>query len=80
MRTTLTLDADVAAQIERLRASQGLGLKAVVNEALRRGLREMSRPAKRRRFETGVHDGGEPLVDITKVGEAVALAEGKTFR
>jgi hypothetical protein len=37
MRTTLTLDDDVAAALERLRRSRRIGLKRLVNEALRRG-------------------------------------------
>ena len=38
MRTTLTLDDDVAAILERLRKSRDATLKNLVNEALRRGL------------------------------------------
>src|ERR1700731_4780854 len=47
MRTTLTLDDDVAVQLERLRRSRDANLKDLVNEALRLGLREMT--AKRSR-------------------------------
>lgn len=65
MRTTLTLDDDVAVQIEKLRKSRDLALKDIVNEALRRGLREMTaKPKKREPFRTGVHDGGELLMDV----------------
>src|SRR6516164_6557091 len=42
MRTTLTLDDDVAAILERLRKSRDASLKDLVNEALRRGLKDMS--------------------------------------
>lgn len=74
MRTTLTLDPDVAAQIERLRKSRDLGLKDIVNEALRRGLREMTaKPKTRERFRTGVHDGGKLLIDDVK--EALAMMD-----
>lgn len=38
MRTTLTLDADVAARVRAEMRRSGRGLKAVVNEALRNGL------------------------------------------
>lgn len=59
MRTTLTLEPDVAAQIERLRKSRDMALKDIVNEALRRGLREMTaKPKKKKPFRTSVHDGG----------------------
>jgi hypothetical protein len=41
---------DIAAQLKRLRRSRDLSLKDPVNEALRRGLREMSaRPKSRSR-------------------------------
>ncbi len=43
MRTTLTLDDDVAAALERLRRSRRIGLKRLVNEALRRGLNDMGK-------------------------------------
>jgi len=72
MRTTLTLDDDVAAQIERLRKSRDMGLKDIVNEALRRGLMEMTaKPKKKEPFRTGVHDGGL-LMDVK---EALALMD-----
>ena len=38
MRTTLTIDDDVAAELERLRKARDAGLKDLVNEALRLGL------------------------------------------
>lgn len=41
MRTTLSLDPDVALRIqERLRESQGTTMKEVVNDALRIGLKQ----------------------------------------
>lgn len=43
MRTTLTLDDDVAATLQSLRRSRRIGLKQLINEALRRGLKEMGR-------------------------------------
>ncbi len=38
MRTTLTLDDDVAAALARRRAERGTGLRVEVNELLRAGL------------------------------------------
>jgi len=48
MRTTLTLDEDVAAILKRLRKRRDAGLKDLVNEALRRGLKDMTSRTKRR--------------------------------
>ena len=42
MRTTLTLDDDVAAALERLRRARDASLKDVVNEVLRGGLSELA--------------------------------------
>jgi hypothetical protein len=55
MRTTLTLDPDVARLIEDAAAEQRKPVKQVVNEALRRGLlrREPGRPA--RRYQVRAH-------------------------
>jgi hypothetical protein len=81
MRTTLTLDKDVAAQIERLRKARDQGLKDIVNEALRRGLREMTeKPKRRTKFRTSTHHGGRLLIDVDNVAEALAIAEGEAFR
>ena len=44
MRTTLTLDDDVAAALARRRAERGTGLRTEVNELLRAGLEAASRP------------------------------------
>lgn len=81
MRTTLTLDEDVAVQLERLRKARDTTLKDVVNDALRRGLRDMAAPpVPRKPFRIRVFDGGEQLIDIDNVWEAVAAAEGDEFK
>jgi hypothetical protein len=58
MRTTLSLDDDVAAQLEAWRAKQNLSFKDAVNSALRRGLDELSRPKARKAFRTKPIDMG----------------------
>ena len=58
MRTTLSLDEDVAAQLEAWRAKQKLTFKEAVNSALRRGLNELSRPRARKPFRTKPIDMG----------------------
>jgi len=81
MRTTLTLDDDVAVQLERLRRARNANLKDVVNEALRRGLRDMSAPQKKRRsFRTRAFHMGKPLINIDNVAEALAHLEGEGFK
>lgn len=81
MRTTLTIEADVAVQIERIRRSRDASLKEVVNEALRLGLHQMSAPrGKRKPFSTQTFDLGQFLVNIDNVAEALAHAEGERFK
>lgn len=81
MRTTLTIDDDVAAQLERLRRERDVSLKDVVNDALRRGLQQLQKPQKPRKpFRTTGYDMGPFLVDIDNVAEALAYAEGEDFK
>ncbi|MGE5233579.1 MAG: hypothetical protein ACM3OB_05670 [Acidobacteriota bacterium] len=73
MRTTLTLDDDVAAALERRREKEKKPFKQVVNETLRRGL---AQPAARRRrpqrFETAVHDLGPCLLpSLDNIGDVL---------
>jgi Ribbon-helix-helix protein, copG family len=81
MRTTLTLDDDVAVQLDRLRRARNANLKDLVNEALRRGLRDMSSPAKKRQpFRTRTFRMGKPLINLDNIAEALAHLEGEGFR
>ena len=82
MRTTLTIEDDVAAELERLRRTREASLKEVVNEALRRGVREMtSKPKKQKPFRTRSFHGGRLLVaSIDNTAELLAEVEGEWFR
>jgi hypothetical protein len=62
MRTTVTLDPDVAGMIRRAMDERGLTFKQAVNEAIRAGIA----PRRRTRVAVETHDMGEPLVDVTK--------------
>jgi hypothetical protein len=81
MRTTLTIDDDVAVRLERLRRERDANLKDVVNDALRRGLDHIeARPKPRKPFRTETYDAGEPLVPLDNIAEALALIEGENFK
>jgi hypothetical protein len=81
MRTTLTLDDDVAALLERVRKERALGLKDAVNEGLRQGLRHLVEPAAPRQpYRTPPISVGRILIDLDDVAEALARAEGETYR
>jgi hypothetical protein len=82
IRTTPTLDDDVAVTLERLRRSRRVSLKQLVNEALRCALKDF---AKRRRPREPVRTravslGRLRVTNIDNIGEAIAIAEGESFK
>ena len=82
MRTTLTLDPDVAALAQRMQQVDGRSFKAIVNEALRRGLRAMAAPSARQvAYRTPTVDLGRCRAgSLDDIAEALAVAEGERFR
>ena len=82
MRTTLSLDDDVASHLERLRKSKNISFKALVNEALRQGLKEITQPSKpTETYHTKSVPLGRCLVgNLDDISEAIALTEGEDFR
>lgn len=82
MRTTLTLDSDVAAHLERLRVARGVSYKTLVNDALREGLNRLERGRGGRPgpFTRPRSLGGSRLPDVDDVSEALAVAEGEQHR
>ncbi len=83
MRTTLSLDKDVAAALERVRRARKASMKSVVNEALRQGLGHMAerRPAVRKPFQTRALPVGRCLIGgVDNIAELLAIAEGESFK
>jgi hypothetical protein len=82
MRTTLTLDDDVASVLERLRKSRGASLKQLINEALRRGLKDMTGRAERREpvRTRSVALGRLRISGIDNIAEALTAAESESYR
>lgn len=68
MRTTVNLDDDVAAAVQRLRDERRLGLSEAVNELARAGL--ASAAPRRQRFKQRTADLGL-RIDVTNVAEAL---------
>ena len=82
MRTTLTLDKDVEAMLERRRKSRHQRLEQLVNEGLREGLRVLGAPPKARppyRTES-VNLGRCLLANIDNVTEVLAVSENEVFK
>lgn len=82
MRTTLTLDKDLAIQLARIQRDRGTSFKEVVNEAIRHGLDQMTRPPRRRqRFRTQTVSLGRCLIgSLDDVAEVLTVAEGERLR
>jgi hypothetical protein len=82
MRTTITLDDDVAAALKRLRKVRGQRFKDLVNEVLRHGLRHLSAPPERREpFRTRVVSLGRCRSgSVDSVADALSFAEGESFK
>jgi Arc/MetJ family transcription regulator len=76
MRTTITLDDDVAAAVGQLRRERGLGVSAAVNELARQGLQ---RKTTRTRFVQETAPMGA-RIDVTNVAEVLELLEGPSAR
>lgn len=82
MRTTMTLDPDVAAQLERVIRKRRQSMKAVVNEALRAGLAQLQESAlPRTAFRTTGFNLGPSLVgSVDDVEGVLARVEGEAHR
>lgn len=81
MRTTLTIEEDVAVALERLRKKHDVGLKELVNDLLRRGINEMARPTRREQLPTkSVSLGRMRLATLDNIAESLATAEGEGFK
>ena len=76
------MDKDVAAQINRLRKEREASLKKVINDVLRVGLQETeTSDRKRKPYRTkGISIGRCLSGSIDDVSEALAVAEGESFR
>ncbi len=73
MRTTLTIDDQLAASLREAARQSGQSFKEVVNQALRRGLHQVERPTSRPyRLEPAAMGPPRPGIDLDK---ALALAD-----
>ena len=62
VRTTITLEPDVYALVQRRLKVPGASLKSVVNDAIRSGLAPRSRPV----FHTKIADMGQPAINLDR--------------
>lgn len=80
MRTTINLDDDVHALLQKLRDERGLTFGEAANLALREGLYRLDQPAHRQDHEVTTFDLGEAKLDLDDIGEVLAVVEGEDHR
>lgn len=84
MRTTLSLDEDVALELQRLQRKRGDAFKQTVNAVLRAGLSVMAgrrSGAQPHRVTTEPASLGTPrLKNLDNISEVLAFAEGEDYR
>lgn len=81
MRTTLTLEDDVAALLKRTQKRKNLRFRDLINQALREGLLQLNRDAPRSAFKTAGLDSGPCLLgNLDNVGDVVSIVEGETWK
>jgi hypothetical protein len=83
MRTTITLDDDLAVRLERYRSRLGESFKRALNEAVRAGLGQLEEHADVRpeiRHTQPLKLGRRLAGSIDDISEALAIAEGEDFR
>jgi hypothetical protein len=82
MRTTLTLDDDVATKLRAEARRGGRPFRDVVNETLRRGLASRRPAASRQTFKIAPRDLGNlrPGLSLDNVAEVIDQMEGSLHR
>ncbi len=80
MRTTLTLDDDLAGLLKQRAQELGVPFKEAVNRTIRAGLGQASLARKRPAPKTVPHSFGfRPGVDLDKLGQLADELEGEAF-
>jgi plasmid stability protein len=81
MRTTLTLDEDVAAKLKAETRRSGRSFKETVNETLRRGLTKHRITPAKTSFKVVARDMGlRPGLSLDNVAELIEQVEGPGHR
>ena len=82
MRTTLTLDPDVAERLKAASRRTGRPFKVTVNDALRRGLAHSDEMSQAAPFVVKAHDFGgiRAGLNVDKIGALLAQLEGPDYK
>lgn len=83
MRTTITLDDDLAIRLERYRGRLGESFKRALNDVVRAGLGQLEEQTDVKheiRYTQPLRLGRRLAGSIDDISEALAVAEGEDFR
>ena len=81
MRTTLTIDEDVAVRIQELRRRHGHSLRQVINRLLREGLRSSRQSPHSKPYRTKTHKLGlRPGFDAAGFNKLVDELEAEEYQ
>jgi hypothetical protein len=82
MRTTLTLDEDVAAKLKAEMRRSGKSFKDTVNDFLRLALNTKAQTPGRKRFRVKARDLGQlrPGLNLDNIGDLLEQLEGPVSR
>ena len=85
MRTTLTIESDVAARLEKLRKNQNRSLKGLVNELLRAGLDCLELHGKKARERQPAYrikpvTARARITNLDDIAEVLSVAEGEDHK
>ena len=82
MRTTITLDDDVVALLEKAGKQRKTTFKTTINDALRQGLAAMASPRRRStKYRTPAVSLGRCLAgNLDDVADVLAVSEGDSCR
>lgn len=72
MRTTVTLDDDLAAQLKDRAHARGVPFKTEINEAIRSGLEKSREPTP---YRVRTKRMGAPKIDLTKANQLAGQLE-----
>lgn len=80
MRTTLTIDDDLAGLLKQRTRQLGIPFKETVNRAIRAGLAEAAKPQRGKAPKTIAHSFGfAPGVDLDKLGQLADELEAEGY-
>jgi hypothetical protein len=80
MRTTVTLDPDVAMNIKKRMAEKQLTFKQTVNQTLRDGLKASAKEKKKAPFKVIPHSFGfKPGIDQNKLSQLLDQMDAEEF-